>query len=292
MAQVELDMAPLQRMTFGPTSAEGQPCSLWERKVPPLVQLMNYTSQCYEEREYELSAVTDAILHRWLALRPGLMQRLAPPQVVPYPWFDANNEPIVNMHTVGGWYFFKLKHWLPAPPEGVRVGSRTFKDEPLTEVIHSASMYTAWCSIIHGLKPGENPGKRGMTGVYCYRNRKRQAAISSSMCGVYSDLANNGIFFSPRYQLFFSETMHMDACQAWSAGNGQIALKEHMFYLAGLYIHALTRQELLRHSAKLQLWFNCDQWQPGMEHLPCFREPAPDANFSSSSALRQPRQRS
>ena len=82
---------------------------------------------------------------------------------------------------------------------------------------------------------------------------------------MYSDLANNSIFFSPRYQLFFAEKIHRNACKAWSGGEGQIALKENVFYVAGVCIHAVTRQEVLMHGPKVALWFNCDQWRPGME---------------------------
>ena len=38
-----------------------------------------------------------------------------------------------------------------------------------------------------------------------------------------------------------------------------------MFYVAGVCTHAVIRQEVLMHHPQVELWFNCDQWQPGME---------------------------
>ena len=254
-----------QSKGFGPKDKEGEPCSHYERSAPPLFQLLNTPIDWQGDDRMEQSAVTNAVLRQWIALRPDLMLRLEPPTVVQYPWYDTEGREITDLHDVGRWYYFKMKEWLPAPPRGVDVAARAFAGEPLTETIHSASMYTVLQSVVHGLKPGPKPGKKGLTGVYVYRNVIRKIATSSSGYAVYSDLAHNGIFFAPRYQVFFSQRMFGDAGKAYSAGDAQCALAEGMYYVAGLYIHAVTRQQILARAPKVELWFNCDRWHPEME---------------------------
>jgi len=123
---VALKMPLPQTMVFGPTLSDGKPCSHYMRKIPPLMQLIDAEANCYRKSTLEQNEVADAVLHRWISLRPGLTQRLEPPRIVAYPWFDTDNIPIKDMHNIGRWCYFKLKRWLPVPPEGVRVGSRIF----------------------------------------------------------------------------------------------------------------------------------------------------------------------
>ena len=96
-------------------------------------------------------------------------------------------------------------------------------------------MYSVHSAIRKGLIPGSEIGRGNKTGVYAYRPQGNRNARSSSGYAVYSDLAKNGLYFSPRFELVI---------QMWTAGRadvgkisvseGQLALQPGMFHITGL----------------------------------------------------------
>ena len=190
---------------------------------------------------------------------------LAPPKLITLPWLHENSNPIENLHSFGRWYYFEYKNWTPQPPEGVDMVAKTYKGVPLIEVFHGASMYTFWSSVVHGLHPGPKPGKGGKIGLYTYRNISRHLAKSSSGYVVHSDLGQNGIYYGPRYRVFFSAKMLEEAGEAWSAGQKQIVLKEGFFFVTGVYIHAVTPQDVRSRRDCTDLWMYADEWHADVE---------------------------
>ncbi len=152
--------------------------------------------------------------------------------------------------------------WVPPPPDGTDFESRTLHGDPFETFIHTSNMYIVHRAMIGGLIPGTEAGKCGLVGVYAYRPIGNRAAASSSGYAVYSDLANNGLYFSPRFELALNtDQVKWDGVKM-SAGNAQYALPLGYYHITGLWIHCISGNDVM---AGMNTWTSLDDWHPGHE---------------------------
>jgi hypothetical protein len=210
-----------------------------------------------------------AVLRKWCSLRPVLEGYLHAPEEVTFEWKDLG-EKLRDLHTIGCWFYFPFTSWIPPKRHEVQRQADgkwiISSDKELIEAIHSASMYTFVNTVVSGLHPGPAPGKSGKVAVYAYRRVGAKKATSSSSYCTYSDLGGNGIFFGPRYRLLVHEYDSWRPGCTISAGLGQLALPRHMFHVIGVYVHAITRDDLEGKEALAQhLSLRVDSWHPEFE---------------------------
>jgi hypothetical protein len=124
-------------------------------------------------------------------------------------------------------------------------------------------MYIVHKALIGGLKPGPDPGKGGLVGVYAYRPIGNKAAVSSSGYAVYSDLAKNGLYFSPRFDLAVNTAKALHDGVKMSAGNQQYAIPDDYSHIKGLWIHCLSGEDIM--AGKSSSWTLLDNWHPEYE---------------------------
>ncbi len=101
-----------------------------------------------------------------------------------------------------------------------------------------------------------------MRGLYAFNRFGTRRAIASSGYGLYSDLANNGIFFSPRFLLAVRPWKENGTMMKISVGGGQLCLPLDSYWCKGLYIHAVTKSAV---EESQFLWFKADLWSPEHE---------------------------
>ena len=65
--------------------------------------------------------------------------------------------------------------------------------------------------------------------------------------------------------MFFSERMLQEAGEGWAVGEKQIALKEWFFFVTGVYIHAVTPQDVRSRRDPTDLWVYGDEWYGDVE---------------------------
>ena len=207
-----------------------------------------------------------SILEQWFQKRLDLDQVLDQPIPKHYNWSPGPGEQLdPSLHSWGRWFWCGVRKnkWVPPPPDGTDFESRTLHGDPFETFIYTSSMYIVHRAMIGGLIPGTEAGKCGLVGVYAYRPIGNRAAASSSGYAVYSDLANNGLYFSPRFEL---------AIQMWTAGRAdvgkisvgesQLALQPGMFHITGMWIHVLSGDDV---RSGMFTWANLDDWDPQYE---------------------------
>jgi hypothetical protein len=124
-------------------------------------------------------------------------------------------------------------------------------------------MYIVHRAMIGGLIPGTEAGKCGLVGVYAYRPIGNRAAVSSSGYAVYSDLATNGLYFSPRFELAVNTAKASYDGVKMSAGNQQYAVPYGYYHITGLWIHCLSGDDIK--AGKSSSWTPLDNWHPECE---------------------------
>ena len=249
---------------------QGDPCSHYRRCCRPFIDL--YKSQPHKLRTMDRDKVDilkDVVLRKFFQLRPEMMFDLEPPVRKNYAWLDSAGTSMDLIHQVGTWYYFALRAWKPEPPLlEMDMAARRFLGEPLTELIHASNMYTFRRSVAEGLKAGETAGRGSMIGVYGYRlqNHKPNAlAKSSSGYGIYSDIGGVGIYYSTRFQIMISEHQLGMEGIAYGAGAGQVAVPDDKIWLTGVWVHAVTEEEVKSRGQDQALWFQADEWHQDME---------------------------
>jgi hypothetical protein len=248
------------------TTADKCPCAHYRRTHP---LLYSQQSKAQRPRMVDLPRAStymmaEAIFDRWSEKRRGLQEVFQKPLVTKFPWPPNEGEKEnALLHSEGLWLWCKLKEWIPPPPAGTNKDEKSWNGQQFDTAIHSCSMYSVHRAIRNGLQPGPEVGKGGKRAVYAYRPKGNKAARSSSGYAVYSDLANNGLYFSPRFEV---------AIQLWTAGRadvgkiavgeGQLALQPGMFHITGLWIHVLSGDDI---NSGMFTWANLDDWDPQYE---------------------------
>jgi len=262
-----------------PLDDHGFPCAHFRRQTPAKFQMSKIqasTNPAFNLRTaHERGKET---LENWLALRPELASKLGPMRETPFLWYDQTQKGavITTLHQVGCWVYLPLRRENPPyPPQTTTyLGRPVLRGKQFIEAVHCSSMYTFVSSIMKGLEPGPLPGKKGLTGVFVYKNvSSEKIARSSSGYATYDALCNCGhnIFFAPRYLLDVAEWRLGQDGSPYSAGEGQWALQPGTFHLRGVYIHIMTPEDLHqldRDSAATTLWFSCSRWLPQYEVNP------------------------
>jgi len=124
-------------------------------------------------------------------------------------------------------------------------------------------MYIVHRAVIGGLEPGKEPGKGGLIGVYSFRPIGNKSAIASSGCAVYSDLAKNGLYFSPRFELAVNTAQAAYDGIKMSAGKQQHALPSGYYHITGVWFHCLSGDDII--AGKSLGWTPLDDWHPEYE---------------------------
>ena len=124
-------------------------------------------------------------------------------------------------------------------------------------------MYIVHRALIGGLEPGPSAGKGGLKGVFAYRPVGNSIALSSAGYAVYSDLASNGLYFSPRFELAVNTQAAAMQGVKMSAGHSQYALPLGYFYITGLWIHCISGNDVM--NGKTAVWTLLDDWHPECE---------------------------
>ncbi len=246
------------------TGADKCQCSHYRRTYP---LLSSHESKSQRPRMVNLPRAStymmaEAIFDRWSEKRRGLQEVFQKPLVTKFPWPPNEGEKEnVFLHSEGLWLWCKLKEWIPPPPAGTNKDEKSWNGQQFDTAIHACSMYSVHRAIRNGLQPGPEVG--GKRAVYAFRPKGNQIARSSSGYAVYSDLANNGLYFSPRFEV---------AIQLWTAGRAdvgkiavgesQLALQPGMFHITGLWIHVLSGDDI---NSGMFTWANLDDWDPQYE---------------------------
>ena len=246
-------------------------CSHYRRRYPPL-NSVSWSGEMTHATGEPTRAYLDAelVLRRWLAMRPGLTDAFRSCEVRSYPWRAGPGEcevTLIRMHSWGVYLYCELNEWSPRPRCDIDVGtlrSSLFHDT-LEPVIHASSMYSVHRTIMGGLKPGPLLGKGGMLGVYCYRPCGLSNAVSSSGYAVYSWIGGS-FLASPRYDIV-AETYRAGepGVGKISVGDGQLCMKNGMYFVRGVFFHVLSRRDVARGPPT---WVNWDDWIPEHELPP------------------------
>jgi hypothetical protein len=258
-----------------PTQKDGLPCAHYMREVPPRVQLDEQEGIPFDAT-LDFAALADATLRSFVMSRPSLCELFERPRVpVLYAWSHLEKG-FEDMHDVGRWYFLKLRKPIPeAWPDAIlqKEGLRRDDSSPLTELVHSASMYTFANTAKWGLWPGRSATKGGLKGVFAFPRESLKVATSSSGYCLYSDLGGAGVYFAPRWQIMFRR-----GSSRYSAGSKQYACPAGTYQVCGVYIHAMTADLAKQRLGRASLWFNSDTWHPEYEEP--VHEEAPWDGFS------------
>ena len=250
-----------------PTRADGTPCAHYERAHPLTFDLAAPgTGISCEYSSEEVDRAAAAILSSWLQHRSLTLGDALAGELdcVCYPW-DIGGRQDVAFHDVGRWFYLPFRRWYPAAPPGLDARTMMTPYGELEEMVHSSSMYTFVKTVQHGLLPGAEKGRGEVIAVYAFRRSGPKIATSSSGYSLYSDLAGNGIYFSPRWQMrvamYMSTWPHIGAM---SVGGSQIACKPGTYCTTGVYFHAVTKAEVVK-AREGNLWFLADEWLPAYE---------------------------
>lgn len=269
VAEHPLQLRPRSDEFKQPLDKHGKECAHYRRNFPPTMNMID----CRIQRTFvvdDFSMVADSVLRLWFGQRPELVRVLQPPQVpTEYVWYkDLHNddEGLLDVHSIGRWYYFELRDWKPAPPAGTDKSTGQCGEHKLTDAIHASSMYSVGSTLLMGLWPGITPGKGNRTGVFTFDNRTMKRAISSSGYCMYTDLAWNGIFFGPRFVVAIQKWRVGGDMGAISVGGGQLCLQPGIYHLKGVYIHAVTAEMIRSPGAHQQLWYAADRWLPEYEY--------------------------
>ena len=246
-------------------TCQGAPCAHYRRDFPPFRGGKKSREVYQTETSAKLYSMAPTILQSWMALRPGLIERLGVPLMRPYAWGDNNDGSPVRpgLHDAGVWFYMPLREWNPSPPVGTDLSTWRLQGYDMSRAIHATSMYVLHRIVVDGLVAGPLPGKGGVIAVFAYAARGDGEALSSSGYAVYSDLCDNGLYFSVRVEL---------AVPLWrsgepeigkiSVGNNQWALRPGAYHVTGIWIHALAESDMVPAGG---LWSTHDKWFPEYE---------------------------
>jgi hypothetical protein len=148
------------------------------------------------------------------------------------------------------------------PPNGTDCESRTLRGQPFETFIGAINMHILHRAMIGGLEPGKEPGKRGLCGVHAYSPIGNKTTLCSRGYAVYLDLAKNGLYFSPRFELAVSTSKATHDGVKMSAGNQQCALPAGFYHITGSWIHCLSSDDIME--GKIS-WTLLDDWHPEYE---------------------------
>jgi hypothetical protein len=266
------------------TKTDGQPCSHYQRDLPQMFHTVSKTLPprlVMSAPEYVYNDA-QSILQQWMEKRADLLQVLERPITKPYLWTPAAGEALdAVLHSVGTWFWCVVRDnkWKPPPPEGTDFTTRTFRGTPFETFIHTSNMYVVHKAMIGGLTPGKEVGKGGLIGVYAYRPTGNKAALSSSGYAVYSDLAKNGLYFSPRFELAVNMGLASNDGKKMSAGDQQYALPPGYYHITGVWFHCVSGNDIT--SGKCTAYTMHDDWHPGCE-LSTRRHPSDAVEHSNS----------
>jgi hypothetical protein len=246
--------------------SDGRPCSHYLRTEPLLYagSLKVKQPRLVELPRSSSYALAEKIFLRWTQQRPGLQKLLHQPKRCKYIWTASESEEgHALLHSEGVWLWCKASHWIPVPPPGTNIKEKTLQGNDFETSIHASNMYMLHRAMMQGLQPGPDVGKGGKTGVYAFRPNGMRQARASSGYAVYSDLANNGLYFSPRFQL----EMQMwkagtDGVGKISVGDNQLVLQPGMFHISGVWIHVLSGEDI---KSGTMTWTQIDDWDPQYE---------------------------
>ena len=247
-------------------NADGLPCAHWERKQPPLAKNLQDFDRlgyaCGTEREpYELKHLLE-----WLR-DFNCTDNLLSPTEETLTWESDNPEAsqLVNQaHEVGHWYRFGFRKPVPEPFDGIAWSHREkwkHKWADYQRCIHSTNLYVLPKLLREGLMPGENPGKGGKCGVYCYRTSRATLGVKSSGYCVYVPPHEDGWFVGPRIEMQVA---------LGKAHEGNIAVGAHQYcawlgcYSAtALWVHVIHEDDIrAAFSDQLALFYTVDKWRP------------------------------
>jgi hypothetical protein len=247
---------------------KGVPCSHYRRDTPPVVHSHSAkrTPRLVESRFADKYMLARPILEEWLGLRGDMLNVLARPQLEAYPWTPGPSE-VLNpqLHSQGKWFWCGVidNKWIPPAPHSTDVECRhRLEGHGFDTMIHTSNMYILHKAVIGGLEPGKEEGKGGMFGVYAYRPIGNKTALQSCGYAVYSDLANNGLYFSPRFELAVNTKKAVWDGTKIAAGNQQYCLRKGLYHITGVWIHCLSGNDVM---AGMNTWTSLDDWHPGHE---------------------------
>ena len=256
--------APKDRLA----TKDGVPCSHYRREWPPICHQASkkWPLRLVNSPLETMYVLAQSILEQWFQKRLDLDQVLDKPVVKQYNWSPGSGEVLdLSLHSWGRWFWCGVRknQWVPLPPEGTDFESRTLHGVPFETFIHTSSMYIVHRAMIGGLMPGTEAGKCGLVGVYAFRPIGNRAAVASSGYAVYSDLATNGLYFSPRFELAVNTAKASNDGVKMSAGNQQYAVPDGYYHITGLWIHCLSGNDIKE--GKSSSWTPLDDWHPECE---------------------------
>jgi hypothetical protein len=251
-----------------PATKDGVPCSHYRRELPPICHQAskNFPPRLVKSPPETMYFLAQSILEEWFKKRLDLDQVLDQPSPKHYHWSPGPGEQLdPSLHSWGRWFWCGVhkNRWIPPPPDGTDCDSCTLHGDPFETFIHTSNMYIVHKALIGGLLPGTEPGKCGLLGVYAYRPIGNKAAVSSSGYAVYSDLATNGLYFSPRFDLAVNTAKASSDGVKMSAGNQQYAIPYGYYHIKGLWIHCLSGEDIM--AGKSSSWTPLDNWHPECE---------------------------
>jgi hypothetical protein len=247
---------------------KGVPCSHYRRDTPPVVHSHSAKRppRMVESGFGDTYMLAKPILEDWLGQRSDMTNVLAAPKLAAYPWAPGQKE-VLNpaLHSQGKWFWCGVidNKWIPPAPHGTDVDCRPRLDgHGFDTMIHTSNMYILHKAVIGGLEPGKEEGKGGMVGVYAYRPIGNKTALQSCGYAVYSDLAMNGLYFSPRFELAVNTKKAEWNSIKIAAGNQQYCLRKGLYHITGVWIHCLTGNDVMD---GMNSWTCLDDWHPGHE---------------------------
>ena len=160
------------------------------------------------------------------------------------PWADCHPD----LHAVGHWFCAPLKNPMPALPRGFDSNTWVLNKIPWQRYekhMHSSTVYN-FNSVMHdddGLKPGKYATKSGYHGVFLYATKSHALAKKSSWYCVYSNVLDDGWFWTVRYEVAFGKFLSASLGKM-SVGANQQAAREGSYHLMKIWLHALHQSEL------------------------------------------------
>ena len=245
----------------------GKPCAHWERRAPPIA--WNYADMV--RLEYQCSGPSGSIPNisdvvEWLRDH-GVAENLHAPQLTAYEWRapDAISAPSV-LHSDGRWFRFAFRTPKPEPLAGTDVSNPlrwVHSGGDYRRCIHSTNFYVLPHVLRHGLRAGENPGKGGVCGVYCYEMSGEALAAKSSNYCIYTSPQGDGTLWGPRLELQVALGLASLHGRSISMGAKQFAAFEGSYSVTALWVHLITEDELRRAAeSPVSLWYGVDRWRP------------------------------
>ena len=133
-------------------------------------------------------------------------------------------------------------------------------------------MYSQWNIISNGLQHGPAT-KWDVKGVYCFDMSNPKLATKSSGYNVYSELFQDGVFWTVSYELQVARFLggaanigKITAGDQWVCKNDVSPGFGPMYHYTAVWYHALTHSDLSE--AAQHLWISMDRFLPEYEIPP------------------------